>query len=67
MVRSSAPERGDLNLREIDPAYWRSQISPAGQDINLVDSPIAGDIRSGDRTATVKQIREAARLAPTLL
>lgn len=54
---------GDLNLREIDPAYWRSQISLAGQDIDLVDGTIADNIRYGDQTATFEQIREAARLA----
>jgi ATP-binding cassette, subfamily B, bacterial MsbA len=54
---------GDLNLREIDPAHWRSQISLAGQDIDLVDGTIADNIRYGDQTATFEQIREAARLA----
>jgi ATP-binding cassette, subfamily B, bacterial MsbA len=54
---------GDLDLREIDPAYWRSQISLAGQDIDLVDGTIADNIRYGDQTATFEQIREAAQLA----
>ena len=54
---------GDLDLREIDPAYWRSRISLAGQDIDLVDGTIADNIRYGDQTATFEQMREAARLA----
>ena len=54
---------GDHNLREIDPAYWRSRISLAGQDIDLVDGTIADNIRYGDQSATFEQIREAARLA----
>src|ERR1700722_4559261 len=54
---------GDLDLREIDPAHWRSQISLAGQDIDLVDGTIADNIRYGIPTATFEQIREAARMA----
>jgi subfamily B ATP-binding cassette protein MsbA len=54
---------GDLDLRQIDPAHWRSQISLAGQDIDLIDGCIADNIRYGDQTATFEQIREAAQLA----
>jgi subfamily B ATP-binding cassette protein MsbA len=54
---------GDLDLREIDPAHWRSQISLAGQDIDLVDGTIADNIRYGVPTATFEQIREAAQMA----
>jgi subfamily B ATP-binding cassette protein MsbA len=54
---------GDLDLRRIDPAHWRSQISLAGQDIDLVDGTIADNIRYGVQTATLEQIREAAQMA----
>jgi subfamily B ATP-binding cassette protein MsbA len=54
---------GDMDLREIDPVYWRSQISLAGQDIDLVDGTIADNIRYGVQAATFEQIREAAQLA----
>jgi ATP-binding cassette, subfamily B, bacterial MsbA len=54
---------GDLDLREIDPVHWRSQISLAGQDIDLVDGTIADNIRYGVQTATFEQIREAAQMA----
>jgi subfamily B ATP-binding cassette protein MsbA len=54
---------GDMDLREIDPVHWRSQISLAGQDIDLVDGTIAHNIRYGVQTATFEQIREAAQLA----
>jgi subfamily B ATP-binding cassette protein MsbA len=54
---------GDLDLREIDPAHWRSQISLAGQDIDLVDGTIVDNIRYGLQTATFEQIREAAQMA----
>lgn len=52
-----------LDLREIDPAHWRSRISLAGQDIDLIDGTIADNIRYGDQAATLEQVRTAARLA----
>jgi ABC-type multidrug transport system fused ATPase/permease subunit len=54
---------GDLDLRQIDPAHWRSQISLAGQDIDLMDGSFADNIRYGVQTATFEQIREAAQMA----
>jgi ATP-binding cassette, subfamily B, bacterial MsbA len=68
LCRLTEPDEGgircaDLDLREIDPVHWRSQISLAGQDIDLIDGTIADNIRYGDRTATFEQVREAAQLA----
>jgi ATP-binding cassette, subfamily B, bacterial MsbA len=68
LCRLTEPDEGavrcaDLDLREIDPAHWRSQISLAGQDIDLIDGTIADNIRYGDQTATFEQIRAAAQLA----
>jgi ABC-type multidrug transport system fused ATPase/permease subunit len=68
LCRLTEPDEGavrcaDMDLREIDPAYWRSQISLAGQDIDLIDGCIADNIRYGDQTASFEQIREAAQLA----
>ncbi len=68
LCRLTEPDEGavfcaDWNLREIDPAYWRSQVSVAGQDIDLIDGTIADNIRYGDQTATFEQLREAAQLA----
>jgi subfamily B ATP-binding cassette protein MsbA len=68
LCRLTEPDEGavrcaDLDLREIDPAYWRSQVSLAGQDIDPIDGTIADNIRYGDQTATFEQIREAAELA----
>ena len=68
LCRLTEPDEGavrcaGLDLREIDPAHWRSQISLAGQDIDLIDGTIADNIRYGHRAATFEQIREAAQLA----
>jgi ATP-binding cassette, subfamily B, bacterial MsbA len=68
LCRLTEPDEGaircaDLDLREIDPAHWRSQISLAGQDIDLIDGTIADNIRYGHQTATFEQIREAAQFA----
>ena len=54
---------GDMDVREIDPVHWRSQISLAGQDIDLMDGTIADNVRYGVQAATFEQIREVAQLA----
>ena len=50
-----------VDLREIDPAAWRSAIAVAGQDVDLVDGTIAENIAYGMPGATPEAIVAAAR------
>jgi len=50
-----------VNLAEIDPAAWRSRISLAGQDIELIDGTIAENIAYGAPNLPRAEIEAAAR------
>ena len=50
-----------VDLREIDPAAWRSAVAVAGQDVDLVDGTIAENIAYGMPSATPEAIAAAAR------
>jgi ATP-binding cassette, subfamily B, bacterial MsbA len=56
-------EIGGIPLIDIDPKVWVREIGLAGQDIDLVDGTIAGNIAYGDANLSQAEIASAARLA----
>lgn len=53
----------DVPLRDIDPAYWRSRIAVASQDLDLVNASVFDNIAYGVPDATPPDVERAARLA----
>jgi len=52
-----------MDVSQIDPSLWLSQVTLAGQDIDLVDGAVADNIAYGMPDASFESIVEAAKLA----
>ncbi|MEQ1708024.1 MAG: ABC transporter ATP-binding protein [Terricaulis sp.] len=53
----------DVPLRDVDPAYWRSRIAVASQDLELVNASVFENIAYALPGATQSDVEHAARLA----
>jgi ATP-binding cassette subfamily B protein len=60
---SGSVKVGGADVRSIDPRVLRDGIACVTQDASLFTGTIAENIRMGKETATMEEIREAARLA----
>jgi subfamily B ATP-binding cassette protein MsbA len=68
LFRFHDPDRGSITvdglpLRRVDLAWWRSQLSIAGQDAELLGGTIRENIAFGEESATFDDIVRAAKRA----
>jgi ABC-type multidrug transport system fused ATPase/permease subunit len=68
LFRFHDPERGSITvdgipLRRLDLAWWRSRLSIAGQDADLLGGTIRENIALGKENATFEEIVHAAKTA----
>lgn len=52
-----------VDLKQIDRQGWRARLGFAGQDNDLLDDDVAGNIRYGDTQASFEDVQAAARIA----
>ncbi len=52
-----------VDLRQLDLRGWRARLGFAGQDNDLLDDDVTGNIRYGDTQASFEDVEAAARIA----
>lgn len=55
-----------VDLRELDLAWWRSQIALVGQEVHLFNATVSENIAYGKLGASALEVRDAARRAQAL-
>tara|TARA_R110002110_G_scaffold28684_6_gene103541 strand:- start:541 stop:2421 length:1881 start_codon:yes stop_codon:yes gene_type:complete len=71
LLRLYEPEEGMItvdgqNLSDFTRKHWLSRVAIAGQDIELIDSTIAENIRLGRQNATEEELCEVCRIVEIL-
>ncbi|PIR94096.1 hypothetical protein COT97_03135 [Candidatus Falkowbacteria bacterium CG10_big_fil_rev_8_21_14_0_10_39_11] len=52
-----------VNLKDLDLEYYRSQLGIVTQDIDIFNDSIEDNIKYGRRSATLKEVKQAAKIA----